>query len=143
MITTESFLQSYPEFTALDAENSGLIDGVIRQTALEESYAYLLPDTDLQDLAMGLHVAHNCLMRSREIAMFSEGGAVGVGTLITKQKDDLYGEVDYDVSAAASLAAKYRNSPYWERLQSILSQRSMASVGFLAFGPSPYIARRI
>jgi Protein of unknown function (DUF4054) len=141
MISLELFLQSYPEFAALDAEYYGLIDSVIRETTIEaDSYNYLSDDPKLQDLALSLHVAHNCLSRSREIAA-SNGGAAG--GFIKRQKDDLFGEVEYDTSAAVSVAQKYRNSPYWERLQQLLSQRSMVSVGFLAFGPSPYIPRRL
>jgi hypothetical protein len=141
MISLELFLRSYPEFAALDAEYYGLIDSVIRETAIEaDSYNYLSGDPDLQDLALSLHVAHNCLSRSREIA--ASNGEVASG-LIKRQKDDLYGEVEYDTSAAVSVSQKYRNSPYWERLQQLLSQRSMISVGFLAFGPSPYIPRRL
>lgn len=143
MITTDQFLVRFPEFSRFHANYSLILPQVIVDTAAEsDEYDWLASKPSVQELAQSLHTAHNYLARMREVLQIAgqspEEVQRAVGSLIIKQDDDLYGRVDYDVSAMTELLKNNRNSPYWERLQNLLQAQTQTAVGFLAFGPTPF-----
>jgi hypothetical protein len=138
-ITLSSFLDRFPEFTAITTQYSSLFQTVFDDTVTEvNGYDYLSRNPSVQSLALSLHIAFNLQSRSREISMALGGSASSIGALIVKEDSYLEGSSTYDVSARNQLLAKSRNSDYWERLQNLLKTNSYASVGMLGFGISPF-----
>lgn len=143
MIDASQFISRFPEFAGFHALYPQVLSHVITDTLVENDYDWLSANPALQELAQGLHTSHNYLTRMREILQISgqstEEIQRAIGALIIKQDDDLYGRVDYDVSATVDLLKDNRNSSYWERLQTLLRSQTQLNVGFLAFGPSPFV----